>query len=358
MRWTSLRSAVAEVYGDGLVVGIQPGTTWVQGVYDGQPVAQCAVSVSGAERRSVDPSTLRQYADDRRFEVGGRVCFGSELNGQRAEGDDERRFVSDNRVVNPTPIDPRHPLEWEVAEGTPIYDGAGVQMGTVAPTTSAGRGATVPSSKFNFGMSKVLNGRLHLYAFAVKIRPSPHVRQLAGGEIDADGTLRTSAWLPLDRVVDQDTLLERVGLGKVRLPHLPLSPVSYRITGGDPARYMTEHGELRIVRDPRSGAVPSHYLRRPSGTVNIIYSVPGFGLGGQGLDSFLVTNEVTFRPALGVRRFVRPTYFPAEHPLRGRRSGKTMTFVYGAASAPGVEPVYGWVAAEALGYGGTASRLR
>lgn len=82
--------------------------------------------------------------------------------------------------------------------------------------------------------------------------------------------------------------------------------------------------------------------------MNIIYSVPGFGLGGQGLDSFLVTDGVIFRPAVGARPFVRPTFYPARHPARGRPSRQTMTFIYGAAEAPGVEPVYGWVALEAL----------
>jgi hypothetical protein len=188
-----------------------------------------------------------------------------------------------------------------------------------------------------------------LYAFAVDIVPSPELRELIKpSELNKSGNVGTSAWLPLDRVVQKDVLIERIGLGKVKLPRLPLQEKGYKITGGDPTRYMTEFGELRIVKDPDAEPVPSHYLRRPSGTVNIIYSVPGFGLGGQGLDSLLVTDGIVFHPAKGAKVFVQPTYFPGKHPKRGQVSGKTVTFMYGAAEVKGVEPVYGWVAKEAL----------
>ena len=82
--------------------------------------------------------------------------------------------------------------------------------------------------------------------------------------------------------------------------------------------------------------------------MNILYSVPGFGLGGQGLDSFLITDGIVFHPAKGAKVFTQPTYFPGKHPQKGKKSNKTMTFVYGAAEVKGVEPVYGWVAKEAL----------
>jgi len=208
----------------------------------------------------------------------------------------------------------------------------------------------VPSCKFNFGMSKVIDGRIFLYAFSVKIKPSDELRKLLAGQGGVDDVVGTSAWLPLDAVVEKEALLERVGVGKVKLPALPLEKTAFRITGGNPQQYMTEHGEVRIVKNPNAEPVPSHYLRRPSGTVNIIYSVPGFGLGGQGLDSLLVVGNstVTFRPAKGAKVFVQPTYFPGKHPKAGEVSPMTMTFIYGAVEVKGSDPVYGWVAREAL----------
>src|SRR5262249_46185688 len=143
------------------------------------------------------------------------------------------------------------------------------------------------------------------------------------------GSVGTSAWIPLERVIDKDDLLDRIGLGKVKLPRLALGTSTYTVTGGNPEAYMTESGELAIAKE-LDGPVPSHYLRRPSGTVNVMYSVPGFGLGGQGLDSFLISDGVIFRQAKGAKVFVQPTYYPKGHPQAGKVSPKTMTFLYGA----------------------------
>ena len=149
--------------------------------------------------------------------------------------------------------------------------------------------------------------------------------------------MSTSAWIPLERVVDKDELLDRIGLGKVKLPRMPLNPTGYTITGGDPESYMTESGELAIVKQ-LDGPVPSHYLRRPTGTVNLIYSVPGFGLGGQSLDSFLVSEGAVFHQAKGAKVFVQPTYYPKGHPNAGKVSPKKMTFLYGAVEVKGSTP--------------------
>jgi hypothetical protein len=162
------------------------------------------------------------------------------------------------------------------------------------------------------------------------------------------GAIGTSAWLRADDVVEKKMLLERFGVGRGKLAALPLEKTRYRITGGDSNRYQTPDGELAIVKQA-NGPVPSHYLRRPSGTINVLYSVPGFGLGGQGLDSFLLSDKLTFRPAKGIRQFAQPTYYPLRHPQAKQVAPKTMTFLYGAVEAPNGEPVYGWVAKEALG---------
>lgn len=289
----------------------------------------------------VDPATLKQYPDNRAFMVGNRKCYGSELNGERAADPDEKRFTRSNRIINPTPLRADKPLDWELQPGTEVYDGAGVVMGSVPPTLKAG-GRIVPVSMFNFGAKKVLGGRICVYAFSVVIKPSGALAQ------EHKGNVTTSAWLPLENVVDKENLVKRIGLGKGRLPALPLEAKGCRVTGGDPKMYMTEYGEMSIVRQLEIGAVPSHYLRRPSGTINLIYSVPGFGLGGQGVDSFLVSDGVEFFPAKGAKVFKQPTYYPPKHPQAGKISPQTMTFLYGAVKCNGSEPIYGWIAKEAL----------
>jgi hypothetical protein len=351
--WSSSDPAIAPVYANGFVLGLKHGSAKITVARAGEAApAVCEVTVTPSRQPMVNPATLKQFPDERKFTVNGRRCYGSELNGQRNDDPTERKFARANRVINPQPLNPKDDLEWEVQEGTEIYDGAGVLMGTVPAQTvsDAAGGKRVPSSKFNFGMCKVLGGKMCLYAFAVDIVPTAELRKIINSaELNKGGAVGTSAWLPLDRVVKKEVLLERIGLGKVKLPRLPLETKGYKITGGDPNRYLTEFGELRIVKDPDAAPVPSHYLKRPSGTVNIMYSVPGFGLGGQGLDSFLVTDGIVFHPAKGAKVFVQPTYYPARHPQRGKASNRTMTFIYGAAEVTGAEPVYGWVAKEALG---------
>ena len=297
----------------------------------------------------IDPASLKQYDDDRVFEVNGRKCVGSELNGQRAFTTEERKYLDGNRVINPEPLAENRPLDWQVAPDTEVFDGAGVRMGTVSARLKLSDGRHVPVSMFNFGMHKTIDGKTCIYAFSVSINPSVAVTKIAEPKAIEGGVVETSAWLPLDSVVQKDELIKRIGLDKPNLPALPLKDDSFQITGGDPKMYFTDAGEYAIVKTVRqNNAVPSHYLRRPSGTVNLIYSVPGFGLGGQGVDSFLITSGAIFHPAKGVREFVQPTYFPMNDPKAGQVSPMTMTFIYGAVEVPNCDPVYGWIAKEAL----------
>jgi hypothetical protein len=347
IEWISSNPKIAQVFPGGWVVGIAPGKALLRSRSEQLNSPAREVIVKQIEQPIVDPASLKQFPDSRHFTVNGRECYGSELNGRRTTSPEEHANTSSNRIINPSPLRPDRRVDWAVKDGCEIFDGAGVLMGTVAPTLEVD-GKKRPVSKFNFGMSKVLHGRLCLYAFSISIKPTPQLARMLDPKELENGTVGTSAWLPLDQVLDPAALLERDGVGKVKLPRLPLEKTRYRITGGNPNHYMTPLGEMSIVKDVKSGPVPSHYLRRPSGTVNIIYSVPGFGLGGQGLDSFLVSDGMIFRPAQGAKVFVQPTYYPAKDRRAGQVSPMTETFLYGAVETKGSEPVYGWVAKEAL----------
>ncbi len=338
--WTSADPLIAAVYGKGYICGIHPGTTTVSA-----GAAACTVTIIQPREPIVTAASLKQYADSRKFTIKGRKCYGSELNGQRASDPQERIHVESNRVINPRPVSGNN-LEWELIEGAQAYDGNGVPMGTIA-TKRTTSGKRAPLSMFNFGMSKVLHDKICVYAFGVTIEPSPEVLKVADASTKKSGNMSTSAWIPLEQIVDKGELLDRIGLGKVRLPRMPLNNTAYTVTGGDPEAYMTDSGELAIVK-ALDGPVPSHYLRRPTGTVNLLYSVPGYGLGGQSLDSFLVSDGAVFRQAKGAKVFVQPTYYPKHHPKAGKVSPKTMTFLYGAVEVKGSAPVYGWIAKEAL----------
>jgi hypothetical protein len=348
LRWESSDPKIAQVFQNGFVVGLKPGQARVTvRRADASDTAQCLVTVTPVPSLLADPSTLKQYPDDRSFTVGGRKCFGSELNGQRASDPAEKRFTRSNRVINPKPLRADKPLDWELLPNAEVFDGAGILMGTVPPSLKVGD-RTVPVSMFNFGAGKVIGGRVCLYAFSVSIKPSPAAARSIDSGALAEGRVAVSAWLPLDGVADKETLLGRIGLGRAGLPALPLETTGRRVTGGDPKLYMTQFGELSIVRQVATGPVPSHYLRRPGGTINLVYSVPGFGLGGQGTDSFLVGDALEFYPAKGAKVFHQPTYYPSQDPRAGQVSPQTMTFLYGAIKCNGDPPVYGWIAQEAL----------
>jgi hypothetical protein len=343
-RWSSSNAGVAAVYSNGFVIGLTPGATVVRLMTPGtRPAAVYRVEVVAGTDAASTLSSIQEFEDDREFVVKGRRCVGSELNGRM------RGAKHENRVPNPNPIASDAPLEWEVIDGAPVVDGIGQEIGYIVDRRRADNGRRVNTAKFNFGMTKVIAGKLHVYAFVIRVKPAD--RAIAHMQPDSikNGTVNTSAWLPIDSVVEKEKLLELVGVGEGKLPRLPVGDTKFRITGGDPGFYMTNVGEeLSIIKDINFGAHPSDYLLRPSGTVNVLYSVPGFGLGGQSLDSFRASSRVYFSPVKGARSFTIPTYYPPTHPLRGRAADKTMTFLYGAVAAGGSETVYGWVAREAL----------
>jgi hypothetical protein len=343
-QWDSSNPNVVELLANGWIIGLKAGTTALNARV-ASPEENWTIQVLPVVREVRGPGSIKQFSDNRRFEVDGRICFGSELNGH-VPGVPHRGFLRSNRIINPEFGAPNRNILWEVETNTEVVDGAGVLMGTVAIERHGNR--AFPGAAFNYGMSKIIHGKLYLYCFATYIVPDANVI----GQMDRTqmihGAIGTSVWLPFDKILDKETLIERFGVSRGRLPAVPLQSKTYRITGGDPNSYQTPNGELAIVR-AANGPVPSHYLRRPSGTINVLYSVPGFGLGGQGLDSFLLSDKLTFRPGVGIRQFVQPTYYPLRHPQAKEVAPKTMTFIYGAVEAPNCEPVFGWVAKEALG---------
>ena len=344
IKWDSSDPAVLTVLQNGWILGLKPGTATVH-LSDGKHGLDCPATVTNAVAQIRDPKSIKEYPDERRFELDGRLCFGSELCGH-VLGVPRKGYLNSNRIINPTPLNAKKNLLWAVAPDTEVVDGAGVRMGTVAPDIKVGD-KKVPASAFNFGMTKVMHGRLYLYGFVTPVLAGPGLRQQVDASDLRDGVIGASAWVPLDGIIDKETLIDRYGVGRGQLPALPLEAKRYRITGGDPKSYVIPEGELAIVKTA-NGPVPSHYLRRPCATINVLYSVPGFGLGGQGIDSFLLSDHPTFRAAIGVRSFVQPTYYPLKHPKATEVAPRTMTFLYGRVEVPGSDPVFCWVAKEAM----------
>src|SRR2546423_1692387 len=82
-RWTSSDPRIVEVFSNGYVIGLRAGSARVDaaGAHGDVTITQPRIAL-------VDPSTLKQYPDNRVFEIDGRKCVGSELNGSRATDPD------------------------------------------------------------------------------------------------------------------------------------------------------------------------------------------------------------------------------------------------------------------------------
>src|SRR5207244_11953782 len=84
VQWLSSDPSVAQVYKNGFVVALHPGSAKISARSESARATECQLSVKDAMQPLIDPASLQQYEDNRAFAVNGRKCFGSDLNGQRA----------------------------------------------------------------------------------------------------------------------------------------------------------------------------------------------------------------------------------------------------------------------------------
>ncbi|TWU27594.1 hypothetical protein [Bythopirellula polymerisocia] len=338
--WTTTDEKVAQVFADGFTIGISPGQALLElrtGKH-GEVVETFEINVGEIANPTIELDTVKQFKDNHRFKTSdGRECYGSELNARQPQA----TGTVSNRMVNPNPL-PGAPLEWLVKKESAVVDGTGSLIGYVAPRNEVY--GIIYSSKFNHGMLKIIGDRPHVYGFGTLIKCDDSLDDTLSGQ-----EKRVSAWIALEDIIQIDEFVERLDPGTGVLPSLPCYSKRHLITGGNPEDYLTDEGTpLSIVSNVNIGAQPEHYLTRPTGTVNIVYCVPGFGLGGHGVDSFHLSNKPFFRRAIGVRAFTMPTFYPKGHPLEGKMADPTMTFLYGSVEVKNSHKIFGWVAQEAL----------
>lgn len=215
------------------------------------------------------------------------------------------------RVVNPA----TGTIDWPIAPGTAMYDGLGNPRGVV----------TDPSVKINYGIRKLLRGNTLVYAWAASL-----------------DTGSASGWVPEAALVHANLLQGKMPTLVLPNPGGGEYATRWIVTGGDPARY----GELKVTKNyDEGGRKATDYLLRPGNVVNIVYNVPGRGLGGFSVDT--VPAGVIFRRARGVSQLQAPLYQPD-----GSSAVDALHFVYGYIE-DGDQRRYGWMAKEALVNGGT-----
>lgn len=213
-----------------------------------------------------------------------------------------------NRVAHPD--DPKD-CTFTIAPGTVMRDGKGTPRGTVTST----------QVKINYGQRKVLpDGQSAVYVWDA-VTDQGH----QSGWIYESSLTESLAFMPT--VVAEDP-----GQGDY--------PRTWVVTGGS-AQALAYYDQMVLCADERPcGPVPNHYLVRPGGVMNIIYSLPG--VGGVSNDTYLVDGAaLQFRRARGVPLLSIP-YYDKDSPAGSEPVGR-MQFMYGH-----IGDRYGWVAVEAL----------
>ncbi len=197
-------------------------------------------------------------------------------------------------------------IKWTVEPGTVAVDGRGAVVGTVTSQI-----------EINYGQRKVIGGKKHVFGFRMQV----------------NGTTPASAFVPEAAVRGDTSKMPTVvhgnpGRGDAR---------RYRIDGGNPNKFRDAQGRDFKISDSGTGNLEANdYLVRPSGTVHLLYSVPGFQIGGLATDTIRVDQNTEFVRTKGVASISVPTRL-------GNKSGPDMKFIYGR-----VGNRWGWIAYDAL----------
>jgi hypothetical protein len=213
-----------------------------------------------------------------------------------------------NRAAHP---DNPKDCSFTVAPGTVMRDGFGTARGTLIST----------QVKINYGQRKVLpNGESAVYVWDA---------------VTDDG--HQSGWIYESSLTESLAIMPTVAAAD---PGQGDYPRTFVITGGSESR-IAYYDQMVLCADVRPcGPAPNHYMLRPGGVMNIIWSLPG--VGGVSNDTYLVEGAaVHFRRAKGVPLLSVP-YYDKDSPAGSPAVGQ-MQFMYGH-----VGDRYGWVAVEAL----------
>ena len=95
------------------------------------------------------------------------------------------------------------------------------------------------------------------------------------------------------------------------------------IDGGNPSKYRDPQGRDDKISKAGTGNLEANdYLGRASRTVHLLYSVPGFQIGGVATDTLRVDKGTEFVRTNGIASISVPTTSPSG-------SGPAMKFIYG-----------------------------
>jgi len=242
--------------------------------------------------------------------INGSECIASKFNCRFHDGD--------SRVLTPGGSD-----RWAVDPGASVRDGNGTVLATESATAMT----------FNFGQTRALAGKAHALALTT--------------------SNASAGWYPFDHIVAEQAFRDAVGNVDAKDPHEG-HMACYEVRDSvDPTLVLKK--VVYNSKEPATGherAGDYLPLVRANGrrSVNLIFSVPGFGLGGATTDHFPAGTKfrrVTVPTTSGHPSISIPLWVKDSAGAYKRRSG-TMRFVYGfVRDADGVER-FGWMAEDAL----------
>lgn len=265
-------------------------------------LASCVDDITGDDPADyVDPTSSEAYATG----VNGSHCTASPYNCRFRAGD--------SRVATQSGLD-----SWGIVDGASIRDGNGNAM----YTESGARRMT-----FNYGQKRVLAGKLHALALST--------------------SNDSAGWYPVDHIEGEasfeaqvgDVAAKGAGLSEMACWAIENSAdetlAAYKVVKGSTATNERAGDYLPLVR------------ANGKRSANLVFSVPGFGLGGATTDHF--PEGTKFRrldvpTSSGLPSITIPLW-DEHHP--NTKIG-TMRFLYGRIRAADGSNRYGWMAEDAL----------
>jgi hypothetical protein len=287
------------------------------------PIAGCAtadqaddgVPVTATDQIGDLVNTSAVHVDALVAGVNGSACTVSPFNCKlRASGG--------SRVDTASGLD-----SWGIALGASVRDGNGNVLITETSTDPS------PRMELNYGQTRALAGKAHALALTT-----------------ANGS---AGWYPLDHILGEDSFRNQVGEVNAQDPGEG-SMACYAVANTDDPSLELK----KVVYDSQEG-INGHEragdylpLVRTNGrrSVNLVFSVPGFSLGGATVDHFPAGakfQRVTVPTDSGLPSITIPLWVQ-DSAGRFRTQSGTMRFLYGFVRAADGTKRFGWMPEDAL----------
>lgn len=242
--------------------------------------------------------------------VNGHFCTASPYNCRFHEGS--------SRVMTQSGL-----TSWGIATGYSIRDGNGEVLGT----------QTGSRLTFNYGQTRLLAGKAHALALTT-----------------SNGS---AGWYPIDAILGEASFRKQNGEVNAKDPHEGRM-ACYRVRdSSDPSielKKVVYDSKVGINGHERAGDYLPLVRNNGRRSVNLVFSVPGFGLGGATTDHFLsgeTFHRVSVPTASGLPSISIPLWVRDSAGRFRKRSGK-LRFLYGFIVASDGVKRFGWMAEPAL----------